>query len=137
MDRSLIIFIAIGVGAVYFVTNFIGDIQSKDDTYSNNEYKKEQFYDKYNSVDIIGQKILDVSTANKEIQIKVWNHSSLKAEFLDLFPNFKEMRKFIDDRVRGEFLQVRLKSHLKDVENKFFSGQINAEKAKKMLGLLQ
>ena len=49
MDKSLMIFIALGVGFLYFITNFVGDIQAEDEKYQNNEYNQERKYDQYNS----------------------------------------------------------------------------------------
>ncbi|MBA1419986.1 MAG: hypothetical protein FAF03_11155 [Epsilonproteobacteria bacterium] len=57
MDKSLMIFIAIGLGALYLVTNFIGDIQAEDDAYKNSGYQQEHIYDKYQTTDSVGQDI--------------------------------------------------------------------------------
>ena len=54
MDKSLLIFIAIGLGALYLVTNFIGDIQAEDDASRNKDYVIAHKYDQYKSVDSIG-----------------------------------------------------------------------------------
>ena len=61
MDKSFIFFIAIGIGFLYFVTSFVGDIQSEDKTYRNNGYNEEHRYDAYDKLDSIGQNILDVT----------------------------------------------------------------------------
>ena len=137
MDKSLLFFIAIGLGFLYFVTNFVGDIQEEDDAYRNNDYKQEHLYDAYNAVDSIGQDILDVTGANAATQLGAWNHSLLKDEFLDLFPDFSEMKHFIDDRLRGKILQDKLRNKVNEIEDKFFSGGITAEDAKRELGTLK
>ena len=137
MDKSLMIFIAVGVGFLYFITNFIGGIQQEDDRYANNDYKQEHKYDAYKKVDSVGQDILDVTGANQNIQLGAWNHSSLKDEFLDLFPDFTEMKHFIHDRLRGKILQDKLKKKVSTIEGKFFSGGITAEDAKRELSTLK
>ena len=131
------IFIAVGVGFLYFITNFIGDIQSEDDKYANNDYKQAHKYDKYKTVDSIGQEILDVTGAGAKIQLGAWNSSFLKDEFLDLFPDFTEMKNFIKDRLRGKILQDKLTKKVAEIEDKFFSGGITAEDAKRELGTLK
>jgi len=137
MDKSLLIFIAVGVGFLYFITNFIGEIQEEDDRYGNTEYNAKHKYDKYMSVDAIGQKILVVTEADENTQIAAWQESELKKEFLGLFPDYSEMKKFVKSRTRGELLQKKLLSKVDEVKGKFFSGTLNAEEAKRMLDSLK
>ncbi len=137
MDKSLFIFILIGLGFLYFVTNFVGDIQKEDETYQNNEYQQEHKYDQYQSVDSIGQKILNLTGADTKTQIAAWNASELKQEFLELFPDFSDMKRFVKERVRGDTLKTKLLSQINTVESKFFSGTMNAEQAKQALDRFQ
>lgn len=137
MDRSLMIFIAIGLGALYLVTNFIGDIQAEDDAYSNSGYQQEHIYDKYQKTDSVGQSILDVTGTDVKTQLGAWNQSMLKDEFLDLFPDFTEMKNFIHDRIRGKILKDKLIKTVSTIEDKFFSGGITAEDAKRELSTLK
>jgi len=130
MDKSLFIFIAIGLGFLYFVTSFVGDIQEKDERLTNSAYQSEHAYEQYQGTDSIGQSILDVSQADASTQLKAWHASELKQEFLTLFPNYSEMKKFIKDRTRGDALHEKLFHVLDDVKSKFFSGAINSENAK-------
>lgn len=137
MDKSLMIFIAIGMGFLYFVTSFVGDIQAEDDAYRNNSYNEEEKYNKYKTLDSIGQDILDVTGENAKMQLDAWNHSELKEEFLELFPDFSAMKEFVSDRLRGKILQGKLKSKINTIEDKFFSGGITAEDAKRELSTLK
>ena len=136
MDRSFMIFIAIGVGFLYFITNFVGDIQ-EDDNLQNNEYKEKHKYDAYQNVDSIGREILDMTGASTRVQVAAWNSSPLKDEFLTLFPDFSEMNIFVQERVRGKVLKEKLTQSINDVEAQFFSGTLNAEGAKRTLGSLK
>jgi len=137
MDKGLMFFVVIGVGFLYFITNFIGGIQEEDEAYRNNDYNQEHKYDAYMAVDSIGQDILDVTDANLETQIGAWNQSLLKSEFLELFPDFDEMKHFVDDRVRGKILHNKLTNKINNIENKFFSGGITATDAKRELSTLK
>jgi len=105
--------------------------------YANNDYKQEHLYDKYQKTDSVGQSILDVTGANAKTQLGAWNHSLLKDEFLDLFPDFTEMKNFINDRVRGKILKDKLTKTVTTIEDKFFSGGITAEDAKRELSTLK
>lgn len=137
MDKSLLVFVAVGVGFLYFITSFIGDIQEEDDRYANEDYKIEHRYDQYHSVDSIGQEILVLTEADASTQIAAWQASELKKDFLELFPDYAEMKKFVKDRTRGDALQKKLLSKINEVEGKFFSGTLNAEQAKQALDLLK
>ncbi len=135
MDKSLLVFIAIGVGFLYFITNFVGEIQEEDDKYQNLEYQEKHKYDQYQTVDSIGRKILDLTGSDAATQIAAWEKSGLKEEFLLLFPDFVEMKKFAKERTRGDALQAKLLKTIDDVESKYFSGTMNAEQAKRALDL--
>ena len=133
MDKSLLVFIAIGAGFLYFITSFVGDIQEEDDKYQNIEYQKKHMYDEYQSVDSIGREILDLTGTDTATQMAAWKKSGLKEEFLALFPNFGEMKKFVKERTRGDALQAELFKTIDEVEGKYFSGTMNAEQAKRRL----
>ena len=136
MDRSLMIFLAIGVGFLYFITNFVGEIQ-EDDNLQNSEYKEKHKYDAYQSADSIGREILDMTGASASVQVAAWNKSKLKDEFLTLFPDFSAMKAFAQDRVRGTILQEKLSKSINNVEDQFFSGTLSAEGAKRALSSLK
>ena len=136
MDKSLFFFILIGIGFLYFITNFVGDIQ-EDEKFQNEEYKQKHQFDQYQSVDSIGREILDMTGTPANIQVQAWNNSKLKTEFLELFPDFSEMKIFVKERLRGEILQVKLIASIDSVESQYLSGAMNAEQAKRELSLLK
>ena len=133
----MMVFIAVGIGFFYVVTTYVGDIQKEDDRLQNSGYEQEHRFDRYYTEDSIGEKILDVTLADPQTQVAAWNKSPLKQEYLELFPDFDTMRTFIKNRVRGKVLTDKLNKQIKDVEDKFFSGTIDAETAKRTLGQLK
>jgi hypothetical protein len=133
MDKSFLLYVAIGMIGLYALTNFIGDIQSEDERIQNDDYKEKHRFDDYDRVDSIGQEILDLSDVGANVQVEAWNSSALREDYLRLFPQFSEMKHFISDRLRGEALQAKLLHALSGVEDKFFSGEISMEKAKREL----
>lgn len=133
MDKSFMIYIALGIGFLYLITNYVGDIQAEDDKYSNSAYNEELKYAQYNKTDSIGQEILDLTGADASTQFKAWNKSQLKDEFLAIFPDFSGMQDFVQDRIRGKVLQDKLSAEVKAMEDGFFSGSITAEDAKRKL----
>ncbi len=137
MDKSLFVFILIGLSALYLVTHFIGDIQAEDDKYQNNAYNAEHKYDKYQKMDSVGQPILVVSGVDAKTQESAWHASKVKKEFLELFPDYTEMKAFIKDRVRGEKIEKKLLQTVKFVESKFYAGEMNSEQAKEKLDSLK
>jgi hypothetical protein len=61
----------------------------------------------------------------------------LKTELLALFPDFSRMKTYIDERVRGEALKVKLVNAVNEAEGKYFSGAMDAEEVKRKLGALK
>lgn len=137
MDKSFMVFAVIGIGFLYFVTTFVGDIQEEDATYQNSDYNQENKYDKYMTVDSIGQDVLDVSTADIKTQVDAWNASQLKNEFATLFPDFTDMKSFIDGRVKGQGLKDKLHALVYELEDKIISGTMTSIQAKQKLDLLK
>jgi len=137
MGKSLFVFFIIGIGFLYFVTHFVKEVQEKDSRYQNNLYKMEHKFDKYYIKNSIGQQVLDVTDLIPSKQIEAWNLSPLKDELLELYPNFTEMKHYIKERVRGEPIVDKLLVHIGNIEDKFISGKIDSEQAKRMLGILR
>ncbi len=137
MGKNIFMLVVSGLGIIYLVIHFIGDIQKDDDTYSNDAYKAQHQYDKYNKLDSIGEHILDLTDASSATQVGAWNSSVLKGEFLNLFPDFDEMKHFINDRLRGKIIKDKLTKKVNDIESKFIAGIINDEEAKRELSKLK
>ncbi|DAB39957.1 MAG TPA: hypothetical protein CFH81_07000 [Sulfurovum sp. UBA12169] len=137
MDKTFVLFVVVGIGFIYFITSFIGEIQKEDDKFSNTEYALKHKYDKYYSLDSVGRDILIFADADEKIQIEAWQHSKLKKEFLKLFPDFGEMKRFANERIRGDLFQTKLLNVINETEGQFFEGTLNAEQAKQKLDLLK
>ena len=137
MDKSFLVFVAIGLGFLYLTVNFIGDIQEDDEKYRNKGYNQEHKYDKYKTVDGVGQEILNLLGADAKTQIAAWNESKLKDEFILLFPDFGDMKNFVNDRINGEVLKTKLLAQINSVEDRFFSGSITVDQAKQEFSSLK
>ncbi len=135
MDKSLMVFILIGGLFFYFVMDLVKDTNAADG-YATTTVE-ENPYAKYQTEDSIGEKILDVSLADPVTQLKAWQASDIRKEFLDLFPDFDTMHGFVKNRVRGEPLVQKLNKTIKEVEDKFYSGTLTAEEAKRVLANLK
>ncbi len=136
MDKSLFLFIMVGVAFLYITPRFVGHLQ-QDDRLVSETQKEEMRYSNYITTDSIGETILDVTDADEKTQIAAWNKAPIKNEYLDLFPDFDTMALFIKNRVRGDYLVTKLTRQLESVENDFYAGKINAEEAKRRLKRLQ
>jgi hypothetical protein len=132
LDKGLLIFIAMGIGAIYFTTTAVESIQD-DDRYKNSSYSENSEKDdrEYQGRNSIGDIILDVSSVDVKKQVTIWNRSEMKNEFLTNFPNFANMRDFVDDNIVGDALKQKLKKTIDIVEDKFIGGEMGAFEAKK------
>jgi len=134
MDKGLLIFLTIGVISIYFITNFVGEIQ-RDSEKQTGTYQKKR--DKqYYSTNIVGDTILDVHNLEVKKQLEIWNNSELKQEFMELFPNFDAMKRYVNDKIVGDALQEKLLKRIDDVEIQFISGTLNGEQSKSKLNAI-
>ncbi len=137
MDKFFLAFVAIGLGFLYLTVNFVGDIQEDDEKYRNKGYDQKHMYDKYQTVDAVGQDILNLLGADAGTQVTVWNNSRLKDEFLLLFPDFANMKTFVKDRINGDALSTKLLAQIGSVEDRYFSGAITADQARQEFSSLK
>jgi len=133
MDKSFIIFVAIGIGFYYIITNFVGDME-KDDGYPTTSMEQEAHkYDKYISHDSIGRTVLIVDGLNRKTQLEAWRHSSIREDFLSFYPEFDEMKKVVQERVMTQSLKSYLLEKTQKIERDFLSGLLDSEQAKREL----
>ena len=116
MDKNLLMYIAAGVLFMYLISNFVNDLQNEDENLQSSSYQKKHAQDKFIKKDSIGQTIIDVEGEPESVQISAWNQSKLRYELIEYFPDFDTMKLFA---------------------KRFFSGEIDAEKAKKELETLK
>jgi len=129
MNKGMLFYIAIGVGAYFLLTGFLDKIDDSPKS-KKHQQKKENIYIGTNSV---GDPMLKVSKLNPKKQIDVWNNSSIKIEILNQFPKFKMMKSKTKQSIEGEYLKNKIYSEIEYIEGEYVSGQINREKAIKRL----
>ena len=137
IDKSLILYIAIGIGFFYVVTTYVGELQAEDDRYRNNAYNQQHQYDKYQTTDSVGEIVLEVSELDESKQVSAWNESPLKPQWLALFPDFSAMKIFVKDHVHGEPLVSKLTKTVDEAEDKYFSGVLDTAGVKRFLDSLK
>ena len=137
MDKAFFFYVMVGLGFLYVITHYVGEIQAEDDVIAKSAYAKEHKYDNYFGTDNIGRVVLDLQNATLSTQMKVWNETSFKEELLALFPSFEEMKVFIEDRVQSEALREKLLLQLSKAEDGFLSGTMNGKEVKASLSTLK
>ena len=136
MDRSFLAYMAIGIGFIYLITNFIGDIQESDENLRNSAYDQKHQFSQYYGKDSIGRDVLNLYGVDVQMQISAWNESKLREEYVEFFPDFSEMNKFVKERVNAKELSAKLAKQLTDIEDRFLVGTVSMEQAKIELGKL-
>jgi len=131
--KNVVIFLAIAIGALYLLSSGVKKVQDGNEDYQSEEYGEKHKFDAYSSSDSIGQDILDVREEAYPRQLEAWNQSALKSEFLELFPDFGEMKVFAQERIRGDALIKRLVSVVDDIEYAYFGGKMDTEQAQRKL----
>ncbi|OQX72839.1 MAG: hypothetical protein B6D59_07305 [Campylobacteraceae bacterium 4484_4] len=136
MSQGLIIFIAIGAILGYILVGFINDIQEADDKLITQEKMIAKEDMKYHQKDAIGQTILVFKDQPFEKKLGIWQRSPLHQEYMNFFPNFMEMKAFINDRIVDPDFQKQLTEKVSEVEDAYFAGEITQPEAKEKLSNL-
>ena len=134
MDKSMLVYLALGVVFVYVIMNLTKIADEPD--IGVNSYQRIS-YDHYEGINSEGQIIVNFSELSNVKQIDAWKGHPLRKEWMHLFPDFPAMKSFIDTRVKGQFLHSKVMGLLNEIEKKYYSGEINMEQAKQRLGKLQ
>ena len=135
MDKGLFIFLFVGLIAIYLSTNFIGAIQ-EDVNKESGSYNKEHQYEQYYTVDIVGDTVLDFQHLEIKKQVEIWNQSEFKGEFLELFPDFEGMKRYVDSKIIGDGLKEKLLKNIDSIEIQFISGTLSGNQSKAKLGII-
>jgi len=137
MDKAFLFYVLLGLGFLYVITHYVGEIQAEDDKYANREYKKAHMYDAYYAKDNVDRAVLEFTGSDINKQIEVWNNTPFKDEFIALFPDFEAMKVFARDRIHGEALSQKLLAEITMAEDKFVSGTITVKQLKDSLSQLK
>ena len=141
MAKNSLLSIVVVAGIFFMVDTYelfhMYDNEESNEIYECDVDDKKCQYKKYCINDSIGQKVLDVTGEDKQLQFEVWNKSDLKKDFFKLFPHFSDMKYFIENHLRGEMLTTYLLENIERIENDFISGKMTTEKARREFRILQ
>ena len=133
MKSELFLYIIIASLFGYFLLGYVKKSEGEGDKSVFGHKASIQEDAKSHHKDSIGQNILNLSTISQEDRASIWKRSTLRQEYIDLFPNFTAMRDFIQDRILGDSFQQQLLKQIDMVEDDFFSGKITQREAKEKL----
>lgn len=137
MFKGMMILLAVGAAflyAVLFLVNKSGVDVSRDiDTagYSGEIEGKE-----YYATDVLGEPILVLKNVPLEKAKRIWRQSPLRQEMLALFPDFKAIHTFAENRLRPSPFREYLVQNIEKISEDFLAGLIDADQAKERLSSL-
>jgi len=120
---------------VFWLIGFIDNLQDDVDVnYGFNEKIAVEGSSKNYTVNSSGNEVLLLHKLSLSEKKSLWNSSTLKENMIELFPDFQEIKYFIDNHIEddGDF-KSELLEHVKSVEVKYISGGLTGKKAKSML----
>jgi len=119
---------------VGFIDKLQGDVDVSHGFNEERAVMGEGEYSKNYRVNSSGNEVLILNKHSLVKQKELWNKSGLKEDMLELFPDFSEIKYFINEHIEddGSF-KNELLGHVKKVEVKYISGTLTGRKAKVML----
>ena len=135
MNQTVAFFSVVIFLIVFWLIGFVDSLQDEVDVnYGFNEKRIVEGSSKNYTVNSSGNEVLLLNKLSLNDKKKLWNQSVLKRDMLNLFPDFSEMKYYINEHIEddGDF-KSELLEHLKSVEVKYISGGLTGKKAKSML----
>jgi len=138
MNKTVIFF---GTVIFFIISWLVGTVNNLHDdvdvSYGFNEKSIVAGDMKNYKLDNSGNKILELSTFSLDEKKRLWSQSSLKEEMIELFPDFSEIKYFIENRIEddGSF-KNELLVHVEHVQENYIGGGVTGTKAKIMLSHL-
>jgi hypothetical protein len=135
MNKTVAFFGTVIFLVISWLIGFVNELQDDVDvSYGFNEKTMIVGDIKNYKLDSNGDRILELSTLSLEEKKKLWSESLLKEEMLKLFPNFSEIKYFIENRIQddGSF-KDELLVQVEQVQESYISGSLTGKKAKVML----
>jgi len=137
MNRGMIILIVVGIVAFFGITNFVGKLKNDDDRLMNEGDRQKIDDSKAFRTDVVGNEVLVKGDAPLDKRIDTWKRSPLHDEYMGKFPDFSDMKLYIDDRVQDDELKAVIIAALERVEGKFFAGGLSPIAAKEEIDRLK
>ena len=138
MNKTVIFFGIIIFIIISWLVGFVNELHDDVDVnYGFNEKTMIEGDMKNYKLDSNGNEILELSTLSLEDKKRLWNNSPLKEEMINLFPDFSEMKYFIENRIDDDgVFKRKLLTHTQSVQEKYIGGGMSGESAKNMLSHL-
>jgi hypothetical protein len=134
MSKGLITFMIIGGILAYLLTGFIDKLQKEDDRLLSENKIQMQEDMKYYKKDAVGDPVLVFRDIPETEKIAIWKRSPMYQEMLDLFPDFSEMKAFVNDRIiTNDSFKQKLLKRVEEVEDGYFSGAMTDMQVKEHL----
>jgi hypothetical protein len=133
MKNGLLILVAIGIGFIFFATDFMKSVEGDPSSADYTVTPEEETIYKYFKDGASGNKIFDPAPLTIEKAKEFWDESKIKQEMMDYFPKFDLMKKYVKLHVAtGDFLELVL-SKISEAELKYQTGKINYEEARRII----
>ena len=127
---SIIIFLI-----VFWLIGFINSLNEEVDvSYGFKEKSVIAEGENHTIINSNGDEVLLLSGLTKKDKKQTWNHSNLKLEMLQLFPNFAKMKLLIEKHCEDDgIFKSKILSKLEEVEFEYVGGRLTGEGAKERL----
>ena len=139
MKQTVVFFGVVIFLIVFWLIGFVNNLQDEVDVGHGFEEKTTvESSSKNYIVNSSGNEVLLLNKLSLAEQKKLWNKSPLKEDMLELFPEFSEMKYFVNEHIEDDgFFKKELLKYINRVEVRYISGTLTGIKAKSMLSNFQ
>ncbi len=136
MDKGLIIMIAVGAAFIYFALGLFNTSSSEDDTKWEPDSAK-KVYESYYQEDSLGDKVLNLNSLETTKAKTIWAATPAMEQIVSAVPDFELVKAKIGNLLADGPFKSYLLNYVDGLKGRYLTGEIDSEKAKRLLRTLQ
>ena len=122
--------IVAGIGFMYLVTDLVSEAESTTPGLENSQSRKAREYQKYYSVDVNGDNVLNLTGLPLSKAKDVWRMSIIREKVLSTFPDFDSMKHVAKEQLQESEFKTYFLRKLWEIEGKYLDGGIGLDQTR-------
>jgi hypothetical protein len=137
MDKGLIVILAAGAAFIYFAMSLFNTSSSTDDSQWTDASSSKSTYSRYYKQDSVGDKVLDLNSIDTDEATKIWATAPVEQKVSDAIPDFDLAKDQASNALTDGTFKKRVLNYIHKLQNRYITGEIDADQAKKLIKKLK